>query len=136
MLPRIGADLVLLIHLAFVLFVVFGSLLVLRWPRLVWLHLPAAVWGVVVELTGWVCPLTPLEQQLRVAAGEGTYSGGFIGHYVWPLLYPAGLTREMQLLIAASVLLINGVAYGWLLIRHRRIEARRMHASDVREDGP
>ena len=117
---RLAADAVALFHLAFVLFVAFGGLLVYRWPRLVWLHLPAAGWGALVEFTGWICPLTPLENHLRRAVGEAGYAGGFIDHYLWPLLYPAGLTREGQWALGAGVLILNGAVYGVLLARRWR----------------
>ncbi|MCW3480973.1 DUF2784 domain-containing protein [Neisseriaceae bacterium JH1-16] len=120
MIARLAVDLVLLIHCGFVLFVVLGGGLVLRWPRLAWLHLPAVGWGALAEFTGWICPLTPLEQWLRDAAGQASYSGGFVEHYLVPLLYPAGLTRSLQLLLGVGVLLINGAVYGWLLYRLRR----------------
>jgi hypothetical protein len=122
---RLAADAVALVHFAFVLFVVFGGLLAWRWPRLAWLHLPAAAWGASIELAGWMCPLTPLENQLRQAAGAAGYPGGFIDHYLWPLLYPAGLTRETQWALGAGVLLLNGVVYGVLLVRRARSPGRR-----------
>ncbi|MBI4754443.1 MAG: DUF2784 domain-containing protein [Betaproteobacteria bacterium] len=113
------ADLVVLIHLGFIVFVVFGGLLVLRWPRVAWVHLPAALWGAAVELGGWVCPLTPLENSLRAAAGQGGYEGGFVARYLLPLIYPADLTRELQVLLGAGVLVINLALYGWALRRRR-----------------
>jgi len=118
---RVLADLVLLIHLAFVLFVVLGGLFVLRSPRLAWLHIPAAVWGVLIEYTGWICPLTPLENSLRVKGGEAGYSGGFIQHYIQPVLYPAGLTRSTQVVLGSAVLILNLAAYAivWSRSRHR-----------------
>jgi hypothetical protein len=109
------ADLLVAVHFTFVLFVVLGGLLVLRWPRLAYVHLPAAAWGVLIELTGWVCPLTPLEQSLRLKAGEQGYSGSFIEHYVLPLLYPSALTRTIQVGIAAIVIAVNLYIYGYLL---------------------
>ena len=111
------ADLVVVFHFAFVLFVILGGLLVLRWPRLAYVHLPAAAWGVLIELTGWVCPLTPLEQSLQLKAGEQGYSGSFIEHYVLPLLYPSALTRNIQLLLGCIVLGLNLGIYGYLLYR-------------------
>jgi len=118
---RVLADLVLLIHLAFVLFVVLGGLFVLRSPGLAWLHIPAAVWGVLIEYTGWICPLTPLENSLRVKGGEAGYSGGFIQHYIQPVLYPAGLTRSTQVVLGSAVLILNLAAYAivWSRSRHR-----------------
>ncbi len=111
---RIGSDLVLLLHLAFVLFVVAGGLLVVKWPRLAWLHLPSAAWGALVEFTGWICPLTPLENSLRAMAGTVTYDRDFIEQYILPLLYPGELTRHVQLVLGAVVVGVNLVAYGWL----------------------
>lgn len=121
MLPALAADLVVLLHLAFILFVSLGVVLVLRWPGLAWLHLPAAVWGVFIELSGGVlCPLTPLEKALRGAAGEAGYQGGFIDHYLIPLIYPPGLTRGMQLGLGLAVLAVNLLGYGILIARRRR----------------
>lgn len=120
MIAGFGAAAVLLLHLAFVLFVVFGACLALRWRRIVWLHLPAATWGVLVELNGWACPLTALENSLRLRAGLDGYSGDFIAHYLLPLLYPAGLTREHQLVLAALVLAVNGALY-WQLWTRRGV---------------
>jgi hypothetical protein len=117
---RALADLVVTLHLGFVLFVVFGGLLVTRWPRLVWIHVPAAVWGVAIEYTGWICPLSPLENSLRVRGGEAGYAGGFIEHYLLPTLYPQGLTRGTQFVLGSLVLMINAAAYGALLLRTRR----------------
>ncbi|MNF66488.1 hypothetical protein D3C85_911830 [compost metagenome] len=114
---RIAADAVLLLHLAFILFAVVGGLLVLQWPRLALLHLPAVVWGAAVEFLHLICPLTPLENHLRLAAGEQGYSGGFIEHYLVPLIYPAGLTPGIQLWLGTLVLLLNLVPYGLLLNR-------------------
>ena len=122
MIYRALADLVLVVHLAFVLFVVLGGLLVLRWPLVAWLHVPAAIWGVLIEYTGWICPLTPLENSLRMRGGEAGYSGGFIEHYIQPVLYPAGLTRSTQVVLGSVVLLLNLAAYGIALSRMRRQE--------------
>jgi hypothetical protein len=119
---RTLADLVLVVHLTFVLFVVLGGLLVLRWPRLAWLHVPAAIWGVLIEYTGWICPLTPLENSLRMRGGEAGYSGGFIEHYIQPLLYPAGLTRSTQVVLGSVALVLNLTAYAIVVSRMRRNE--------------
>ncbi len=119
---RIGADLVLAIHFAFVAFVAAGALLVLRWPRLAMVHLPVAVYGALVEFLGFVCPLTPLENALRRRAGETGYSGGFIDHYITAAIYPSGLTRHAQIVLGVAVLVGNGVVYGILL---RRMRGRR-----------
>jgi Protein of Unknown function (DUF2784) len=117
---RALADLVLVVHLAFVLFVGLGGLLVLRWPRLAWLHMPAAVWGVLIEYTGWICPLTPLENSLRERGGGAGYSGGFIEHYIQSVLYPAGLTRGTQIVLGSLALLVNLTAYGVVVARRGR----------------
>jgi hypothetical protein len=120
MLYRLAADAVLAAHLAFVLFVVCGGLLVLRTPRLAWLHLPAVAWGAYVELSGSICPLTPLEVMLRRGAGEAGYGGDFIEHYLVSLIYPAGLTRELQMALGAAALLLNLIVY-FILWRRRSI---------------
>ena len=116
----LAADALVVLHLAFVLFVVFGGLLVWRWPRWAWVHVPAFAWGAVIEFNNWVFPLTPLEQRFRVAAGEAGYSGGFVEHYLLPLLYPEGLTREIQLGLGLFVLGVNALVYGVLLWRKRQ----------------
>jgi hypothetical protein len=127
MLYRRLADLVLVLHFAFVAFVVLGGLAVLRRPRLAWLHVPVFLWGALIEFAGFVCPLTPLENAFRARGGEAGYAGGFIEHYVTAALYPAGLTREIQLALGAAVLLINGAVYARLLARRR--EAQHGHAA-------
>ncbi|HSM09220.1 MAG TPA: DUF2784 domain-containing protein [Gemmatimonadota bacterium] len=114
------ADLVLVVHFGFIGFVVLGGLLALRWPRAALVHLPAAAWGILIELFGWVCPLTPIEHSLRRSAGEAGYSGGFIEHYLLPVIYPGGLTRDVQIALAAIVVAINLVVY---LIVWRRVTA-------------
>ncbi len=116
---RLLADAVLVLHLAFIVFVVLGGLLVLRWPRLAWLHLPVVVWGAWIEFAGMICPLTPLEKWLREQGGEVAYAGGFIEHYLMALIYPAGLTRGIQWLIGAGVIAVNLVVY-WILWKRRR----------------
>jgi len=116
------ADLLLLVHGAFVLFVIAGGLLVLRWARVAWLHLPAAVWGAGIEFTGGICPLTPIEQTWRRAAGGTGYQGGFIEHYVTAALYPAGLTHTVQVGLGLMVLAVNGWVYRTLW--RRRASAR------------
>jgi hypothetical protein len=112
---KITANGVVLLHFAFILFVLFGALFVVRWNRLAWLHIPAALWGALVELKGWICPLTPLENRLWLAAGADGYSGGFIEHYLIPLIYPPGLTRGIQLILGFAVILINALVYIILL---------------------
>ena len=111
------ADLVILVHVAFIVFVLFGGLLAFHWRWMPWAHLPAVVWGVAVELFGWVCPLTPLENVLRRAGGAVGYSVSFVERYLVPLVYPAELTRELQLLLGGAVVAVNAVVY--LLVLRR-----------------
>ena len=119
------ADGVVLVHALFVAFVVAGGIAVLSRPRLAWLHLPAVAWGVFVELSGRLCPLTPLENALRRRAGDATYEASFVEHYVVPVLYPAGLTREVQWLLGATVLVINVAVYTVAVARWKRSGRRR-----------
>ncbi|MCW8985798.1 MAG: DUF2784 domain-containing protein [Thermoanaerobaculales bacterium] len=119
------ADAVVLLHLAFILFVALGGLLVLRWPRLAWVHIPAVTWGAIVELTGWICPLTPMENRLRASAGDVAYTGGFIDRYIMPIVYPHGLTRGMQLVMAAAVVVVNLIIYGALVFRRHGRSSRQ-----------
>ncbi|HEY4645563.1 MAG TPA: DUF2784 domain-containing protein [Steroidobacteraceae bacterium] len=120
---RILADFVVITHGAFVLFVVFGGFLALRKIRWAWVHVPAAAWGAYIEFVGWICPLTPLENYLRGLAGESGYPEGFIEHYLYPLMYPAGLTRSTQLVLGCIVIAINLIAYG--LVVGRALKSRR-----------
>ena len=120
MLYRLGADAVLILHLAFVLFVVLGGFLVLRWPKLAWAHLPAVAWGALVEFSGWICPLTPLENALRHATGDAVYAGDFVAHYIVALLYPESLTRALQVALGITVVLLNAVLYAGVLRRQQR----------------
>lgn len=115
MLFSLTADLVVILHLGFILFALCGGFLVLKWRRLIWLHIPAVIWGSLIEFVGWYCPLTPLEKSLRKAAGEIGYSDGFIEHYIVPIIYPVGLTRDMQILFGGIVIGFNIVAYALLL---------------------
>jgi len=125
MLFRVAADAVLVLHLAFIVFVVAGGLLATRWRWLIAIHLPAAVWGALIEVAGWICPLTYLENTLRRLAGEAGYTDSFIEHYLVALIYPAGLTRALQFALAAFVVLLNVAIYAWLLIvRPRRQQPR------------
>jgi hypothetical protein len=117
---RILADLVVGVHALFVVFVVAGGLLALRWPWAAAAHLPAAVWGTLIEFRGWICPLTPLEKSLRASAGQAGYEGGFIDHYLLPVLYPSGLTQSVQLVLGSLVIAVNVVVYGLLLRRRAR----------------
>lgn len=119
MLPSLLADAVVLMHLGFILFVVLGGFLVL-WRRwIAWLHIPAALWGAWVSGAGWICPLTPLENWLRRHAGEAGYTGDFTSHYLMPIIYPEGLTRELQIAIAVFVLVLNAVVYTLVFRRPR-----------------
>jgi hypothetical protein len=122
--PGILADLVVVLHSLFVLFVIFGGLLVLRWPRLAYVHLPVATYGALIELVGWICPLTPLEKRLREQAGLEGYEGGFVEHYILPVLYPSALTRGVQLVLGGLVIGINVAIYGVIVKRRRRLHAQ------------
>jgi hypothetical protein len=121
---RAAADAILVSHLAFVLFVVFGALLLLRWPRLAWLHIPAVVWAAFIEFSGTICPLTPLEVALRQRAGQAGYGGGFVDHYVVSLLYPEGLTQHTQAMLGAVLVAINAAIY-IVAFRRRRTSPDR-----------
>ncbi len=121
---RALAGAVVVLHLAFVLFVVLGGLAFRRWPRLAWVHLPAVAWGIWIEASGGICPLTPLENHLRALGSEPGYRGGFVEHYLLPALYPEGLTRSAQLVLAAAVLAVNVAAYWGLWRRRRQSPAR------------
>jgi len=116
------AGLVVIAHVAFVAFATLGGVFVLRWPRLAWAHLPCVAWAAFIEFSGGICPLTPLENSLRQRAGLDHYSGDFIAHYVFPVLYPEGLTRAAQFAIGFAVIVVNVAAHAWVL-RQRR--ARR-----------
>ena len=120
MIYRIAADAVLLFHLAFILFVVFGGWLVLRKPIFIWVHLPAAAWGAYIEFSGRVCPLTPLENHLRVASGSAGYQVSFVERYLIPVVYPSGLNGSVQIALGLVVILVNAVFYGLLVKRWAR----------------
>ena len=124
MIYRWMADAVLVLHLAFVAFVGLGGLLVLRWRRLAWLHVPVALWGMAIVYVGFTCPLTPLENRLHRLSGSAGYQGGFIEHYVTAAVYPEGLTREAQLLLGTAVLALNAVVYWRALAAWRRERGR------------
>jgi hypothetical protein len=119
MVYRMMADAVLFVHFLFIVFVVLGALLVVKRRWVAWVHLPAAVWGALIEAVGWYCPLTPLENWLRLRGGEQGYSGGFIEHYLLPVIYPGDLTRTVQVTLAALVVVVNVAAYTYVWI-HRR----------------
>ena len=123
MLDRFFADAVVVFHLLFIAFAVAGGLLVLHWRRLVWLHLPVVAWAVLVEVMSWPCPLTPLENHFRRRGGEAGYPGGFVEHYIWPVIYPEGLTDRTQFFIGGFVFVVNVAAYGVILGRRRRAAA-------------
>jgi len=115
------AEVIVVLHLLFIVFAMFGGLLVIKWPRLVWLHIPVVVWGALTEFLGLICPLTPLEIWLRQQAGADLYEGGFISHYLLPLIYPPGLTAGMQWLLGGGLLIFNISIYAWLYSRkHQR----------------
>ena len=122
MLLRIAADLIVLVHFAFVIFVVAGGLLALKWPKMAYLHIPAAVWGAWIGFANWICPLTPLENHLRLLAGEAGYAGGFIEHYITRILYPAGLTAGMRVMLGVAVVAANLLVYGIYFARRRSRE--------------
>lgn len=111
MLFRLLADVLAVCHLAFILFAVLGAALAFRWPKIILLHVPAAIWAGIVEISGWACPLTPLENRLRIMGGESGYAGGFVEHYLLPVLYPAALTRNIQILMGVLVLALNVLIY-------------------------
>jgi hypothetical protein len=119
MIFRLLADATVVLHLAFVLFVVAGGLLVLRWPRVAWVHLPAAAWGAWVEFAGWICPLTPMENWLRTRGGEATYTVSFVDQYLTPILYPSSLSREIQWVLGGAVVAVNVCVYLLVLRRLR-----------------
>ncbi len=117
MFAKIAADAVVVVHLLFILFVVFGAFLVERWPKMAWLHLPAVLWGMGIEWSGLICPLTPIENMLRNAAGDQGYAGGFIEQYLMPVVYPVGLTRHVQVMLGIAVMGVNLVLYGRIVAR-------------------
>jgi len=119
------ADVVLLLHLAFVLFVLFGGLLALRWRRIFWTHVPAVLWGTFVEFSGRICPLTPLENWLREQGGEISYNGDFVGRYLLTLLYPNHLSRTTQVMLGIIVIAVNLAVYGWLWRSGRLLRSRK-----------
>ena len=114
---NLAADAVVIIHFLFILFVVLGGILVLKWRWIIWLHIPCAIWGVLIEFFGWICPLTPLENKLRVEAASSGHSGAFIDHYIMPIVYPSGLTRGMQLVLGISVIAFNIFVYVLVIFR-------------------
>jgi hypothetical protein len=120
LLYRIAAELLVLVHLVFIIFVMAGGFAVFKWPWMALLHIPAATWGALIEFRGWICPLTPWENSLRQLAGQEGYSEGFVEHYILPLIYPTGLTRELQIALGSIVIAVNLLIYGALLYRSMR----------------
>ncbi len=116
----ITADLIVVVHFMYIVFVMLGALLAFRRPKIIWMHIPAVIWGAVIELSGGICPLTPLENRLRIAAGREGYAGDFIERYLIPLIYPDGLTRTVQLVLGAFVIVVNLILYTLLITRYRR----------------
>lgn len=120
MLPRLAADLTLVLHFAFIAFALLGALMALRWRWVPWLQLPAAAWGIYVEASGRLCPLTHIENHFRLLAGQGGYAESFVERYLLNIIYPTGLTRDIQFILAAVVVVTNLVLYGFLFLRRRR----------------
>jgi hypothetical protein len=132
MLYRIGADAVVIFHFCFVAFVVTGGLIVLRWRRVMWAHLPAVAWGVFVEFSHRICPLTPLENHLRELGGQSAYQGGFVDHYIMPVLYPEGLTERTQVILGSLILVINVICYAAIVYRWRASRRRALAPAPAR----
>jgi len=130
MTARVGADALTIVHFAFIAFVLAGGFLVLRHRRWAWLHLPAVAWAAWTEFTATVCPLTPWENALRVAAGQAGYDGGFVEHYVVPIIYPRGLTHEVQIVLGVVVVALNAAVYA--LVAWKRNVARGTTAIPAR----
>ena len=124
MLAKVSADLLVAVHFAFIVFVVLGGFLVLKWGKVAILHIPCVLWGALIEFSGWICPLTPVERYLREVAGGEAYSGGFIDHYIMPLVYPTGLTREMQISLGIIILISNLGIYGLVIFRRTKRKER------------
>ena len=118
MLYALGADILLIIHLGFIIFVLLGGFLLLKWRWLSLVHFPALLWGVMLEFQGWNCPLTPVEQALRQMGGQQGYTGGFIQHYLLPLIYPSVLEADIQFILGLLLVLVNVIIYLWVILRH------------------
>jgi hypothetical protein len=119
------ADVVVVAHVGFVMFAVFGAFLAVKWRRVIWIHLAAVIWAAIVEFFGWICPLTPLENWLRQKAGGAVYRSDFIAHYILPLLYPEGLTRRLQIALGIFIIVLNLGIYGWLFRESRKSETAK-----------
>jgi hypothetical protein len=128
MIFRLLADSVVAIHLLFVVFAMLGGLLAFRWRKTIWVHLPAVLWAALIEFGGWICPLTPLENRLRIAGGNAGYTGGFVEHYLLPLLYPGDLTRSIQVLLGILVVTLNLFIYGYLFLKIKTKDGRKKEA--------
>ncbi|MCU7939960.1 MAG: DUF2784 domain-containing protein [gamma proteobacterium symbiont of Bathyaustriella thionipta] len=118
MLYSLGADLLLVVHLLFICFVIFGGFMLLKWRWLIFVHFPSVVWGVLLEFNRWICPLTPLEQMLRKMGEQESYTGGFIQHYLLPVIYPSTLNENIQIVLGVLLILINVVIYLWVILKH------------------
>jgi hypothetical protein len=120
MIAGFTADMIVLVHLGFIVFVALGGFLVIKWHNIAFLHIPCALWGVLIAFGGWICPLTPLEMHFRKLAGIAGYDGGFIDHYVMPIVYPAGLTRGMQIAFGVTILAVNLLVYARVLVNRTK----------------
>jgi len=120
MIAGFTADMIVLVHLGFIVFVALGGFLVIKWHNIAFLHIPCALWGVLIAFGGWICPLTPLEMHFRKLAGIAGYDGGFIDHYVMPIVYPAGLTRGMQIAFGVTILAVNLIVYARVLVNRTK----------------
>ena len=120
MVYRLISDLIVITHFAFIIFVITGALIALKWKRIILLHIPAVIWGAVVEYSGWICPLTPWENYFRDLAGERVYRGDFIGNYLLPVIYPPALTDEIQIVLGSTVIIVNVLLYGIFIYRITR----------------
>lgn len=118
------ADCIVVLHFLFIIFVITGGLSALKWRKIIWLHLPAAVWGALIEFTGWICPLTIMENDFRIKGNSLGYTGGFIQHYLIPVIYPTGLTHEIQIILGSVVVSLNLLVY-WFIIRKWRNEYKK-----------
>lgn len=116
----LAADLLIIVHLGFIGFVMLGGFMLLKWRWLIFVHLPAVLWGVLLEFQGWICPLTPLEQALRRMSGQHGYTGGFIQHYILPVIYPPALNEDIQLILGVLLILINVIIYLWVFLKPDR----------------
>ncbi|MDX2504467.1 MAG: DUF2784 domain-containing protein [Gammaproteobacteria bacterium] len=117
MLFKLGADLLVIVHLGFIGFVILGGFMLLKWRWLIFIHLPAVLWAALLEFHGWVCPLTPMEQSLRQLGNQQGYTGGFIDHYILPVIYPPALEEELQLILGVLVILINSIFYLLIIVK-------------------